>query len=217
MEATMRHRRHRELLQLPRLRGSLRRALTAGLLLQLFACAEIPELKGDLENAGLVPCDTDAVYCSNDEVTGCIAGALMTLRSCVSEGLRCQEGPSGATCGAGEVASVEVPEAEPLEGEEDGLSSCGIPENGRCVGSFLLRCDNDVLSEQFPPIASMLSPLHFRFFCDKFVQVFIPRFISAIYNQNQAIDHEVHRVGKIAFVEKRLTRFKGDILGGLAD
>lgn len=34
---------------------------------------------------------------------------------------------------------------------------------------------------QFEAIAGFLSKLHYRFFCDKFVQWFIPRFIEEIY------------------------------------
>mmetsp|Transcript_56494 Transcript_56494/g.170913 ORF Transcript_56494/g.170913 Transcript_56494/m.170913 type:complete len:696 (-) Transcript_56494:13-2100(-) len=37
------------------------------------------------------------------------------------------------------------------------------------------------LSKQFGPIAANLSKIHYRFFCDKFVQAFVARFISEIY------------------------------------
>ena len=148
MSTMMRQRRHRAMLSLFSRGGSLRFLVVSGLFLQLFACAEIPDLKEELDGSDLVPCDKDAVYCSNNEVTGCIAGALMTLRRCADEGLSCREGPAGANCGgAEESAPSEEPEAEPLEESDGSISSCGIPENGRCVGSFLLRCENDLLTE----------------------------------------------------------------------
>jgi len=37
------------------------------------------------------------------------------------------------------------------------------------------------LSRKFEPIAQYLSKLHYRFFCNKFVQAFVTRFISEIY------------------------------------
>lgn len=37
------------------------------------------------------------------------------------------------------------------------------------------------LSKQFGPVASDLSKIHYRFFCDKFVQAFVARFIAEIY------------------------------------
>lgn len=37
------------------------------------------------------------------------------------------------------------------------------------------------LSRTFEPIAQYLSKLHYRFFCNKFVQAFVTRFISEIY------------------------------------
>lgn len=37
------------------------------------------------------------------------------------------------------------------------------------------------LSKQFGPIASYLSKIHYRFFCDKFVQAFVARFISEMF------------------------------------
>jgi len=37
------------------------------------------------------------------------------------------------------------------------------------------------LSSQLSPVARFLSKLHYRFFCDKFVQAFVVRFISEIY------------------------------------
>merc|ERR1712194_648781 len=37
------------------------------------------------------------------------------------------------------------------------------------------------LSKQFAPIATSLSKIHYRFFCDKFVQAFVKRFIEEIY------------------------------------
>jgi hypothetical protein len=37
------------------------------------------------------------------------------------------------------------------------------------------------LSKTFEPIAQYLSKLHYRFFCNKFVQAFVTRFISEIY------------------------------------
>merc|ERR1712151_286172 len=37
------------------------------------------------------------------------------------------------------------------------------------------------LSKQFEPVASHLSKIHYRFFCDKFVQAFVARFIREIY------------------------------------
>jgi len=37
------------------------------------------------------------------------------------------------------------------------------------------------LSKQFGPVASHLSKIHYRFFCDKFVQAFVARFIAEIY------------------------------------
>merc|ERR1712190_655163 len=40
---------------------------------------------------------------------------------------------------------------------------------------------SDKLSKQFEPVASHLSKIHYRFFCDKFVQTFVARFISEIY------------------------------------
>merc|ERR1719454_1096079 len=39
----------------------------------------------------------------------------------------------------------------------------------------------DKLSQQFEPVASHLSKIHYRFFCDKFVQAFVARFIREIY------------------------------------
>jgi len=39
----------------------------------------------------------------------------------------------------------------------------------------------DKLSKQFEPVASHLSKIHYRFFCDKFVQAFVGRFIREIY------------------------------------
>lgn len=40
---------------------------------------------------------------------------------------------------------------------------------------------HEKLSNQMEPIAAHLSKLHYRFFCDKFVQAFIPRYIAEIY------------------------------------
>merc|ERR1712190_591457 len=40
---------------------------------------------------------------------------------------------------------------------------------------------SDKLSKQFEPVASHLSKIHYRFFCDKFVQTFVARFIREIY------------------------------------
>jgi len=40
---------------------------------------------------------------------------------------------------------------------------------------------SDQLSRQFGPIAVSLSKIHYRFFCDKFVQAFVKRFIDEIY------------------------------------
>merc|ERR1719210_3046299 len=37
------------------------------------------------------------------------------------------------------------------------------------------------LEKQFAPIATSLSKIHYRFFCDKFVQAFVKRFIDEIY------------------------------------
>merc|ERR1712151_28752 len=43
-------------------------------------------------------------------------------------------------------------------------------------------CDiSEKLSKQFGPVASHLSKIHYRFFCDKFVQAFVARFITEIY------------------------------------
>merc|ERR1711920_302041 len=41
---------------------------------------------------------------------------------------------------------------------------------------------SDQLSKQFAPIATSLSKIHYRFFCDKFVQAFVKRFIDEIFN-----------------------------------
>merc|ERR1719433_2561506 len=40
---------------------------------------------------------------------------------------------------------------------------------------------SEQLSKQFNPIATSLSKIHYRFFCDKFVQAFVKRFIDEIY------------------------------------
>merc|ERR1719401_3215825 len=40
---------------------------------------------------------------------------------------------------------------------------------------------SEQLSKQFAPIATSLSKIHYRFFCDKFVQAFVKRFIDEIY------------------------------------
>lgn len=39
----------------------------------------------------------------------------------------------------------------------------------------------DSLSKRFEPVARYLSKIHFRAFCDKFVQAFVERFIEEIY------------------------------------
>ncbi len=37
------------------------------------------------------------------------------------------------------------------------------------------------LPKQFEPIAAHLSKIHYRFFCDKFVQSFVARFVSEVH------------------------------------
>ncbi|CAE8634681.1 unnamed protein product [Polarella glacialis] len=40
---------------------------------------------------------------------------------------------------------------------------------------------SEKLPKQFTPVANHLSKIHYRFFCDKFVQAFVARFVAEIY------------------------------------
>eukprot|EP00928_Gymnodinium_smaydae_P071423 TRINITY_DN55011_c0_g1_i1.p1 TRINITY_DN55011_c0_g1~~TRINITY_DN55011_c0_g1_i1.p1 ORF type:complete len:832 (+),score=217.27 TRINITY_DN55011_c0_g1_i1:70-2565(+) len=51
-----------------------------------------------------------------------------------------------------------------------------VGDNSPYVGDISSK-----LSSQFAPVAQYLSKSHYRFFCDKFVQVFVARYISEIY------------------------------------
>mmetsp|Transcript_10360 Transcript_10360/g.23370 ORF Transcript_10360/g.23370 Transcript_10360/m.23370 type:complete len:808 (+) Transcript_10360:89-2512(+) len=50
------------------------------------------------------------------------------------------------------------------------------------------------LSSQLAPVARYLSKLHYRFFCDKFVQSFVVRFISEIYKCRKISEEGAHQM-----------------------
>jgi len=78
------------------------------------------------------------------------------------------------------VSSVSVS----LDGAFQKMNRTGWEQFSQDVGdhSSYVGEISEQLSKQFAPIATSLSKIHYRFFCDKFVQAFVKRFIDEIFN-----------------------------------